>query len=139
MDNVPWRLLCEQQFSREDLQRFAHAIEDDFYFEMFVDDLPMWGYIGEVEGEDLLLGDLEKARRYLYPHLHFQIGYNSDQLVSVNVSTFPQRKVDITDELDNTEIAFSFSVRAAASGANRAARSGSSVCSARAMAQYMQR
>ena len=110
MDNVPWRLLCEQQFSREDLQRFAHAIEDDFYFEMFVDDLPMWGYIGEVEGEDLLLGDLEKARRYLYPHLHFQIGYNSDQLVSVNVSTFPQRKVDITDELDNTEIAFSFSV-----------------------------
>ena len=89
MDNVPWRLLCEQQFSREDLQRFAHAIEDDFYFEMFVDDLPMWGYIGEVEGEDLLLGDLEKARRYLYPPLHFQIGYNSDQLVSVNVSPAP--------------------------------------------------
>ena len=29
---------------------------------MFIDDLPMWGYIGEVEGEDLLLGDLEKVR-----------------------------------------------------------------------------
>ena len=53
-----------------------------------------------------------QARRYLYPHLHFQIGYNTDQVVSVNVSTFPQRKVDITEELDNTEIAFSFSVRA---------------------------
>ena len=40
----------------------------------------MWGYIGEVEGEDLLLGHLETARRYLYPHLHFSIGYNVDQV-----------------------------------------------------------
>jgi hypothetical protein len=27
---------------------FAEAIEDEYYFEMFVDDLPMYGYIGEV-------------------------------------------------------------------------------------------
>lgn len=27
---------------------FADAIEDEYYFEMFVDDLPMYGYIGEV-------------------------------------------------------------------------------------------
>jgi hypothetical protein len=43
----------------------------------------MWGYIGEVEGEDLLLGHLETARRYLYPHLHFSIGYNVDQVRGV--------------------------------------------------------
>ena len=42
---------------------FADAIEDDYYFEMFVEDLPMWGYIGEVEGEELLLGHLETAHR----------------------------------------------------------------------------
>merc|ERR1719181_1160635 len=88
---------------------FADAIEDDYYFEMFVEDLPMWGYIGEVEGEQLL-GHLETAHRYLYPHLHFSIGYNMDQIVSVNVSTNPQRKVDITDEASDVEVPFSYSV-----------------------------
>lgn len=89
---------------------FTHAIENDYYFEMFIEDLPMWGYIGEVEGEDVLLGHLETVRRYIYPHLHFSIGYNTDQVVSVNVSTNPQRKVDITEEFDGTEVAFSYSV-----------------------------
>ena len=27
---------------------FADAIEDEYYFEMFIDDLPMYGYVGEV-------------------------------------------------------------------------------------------
>ncbi len=89
---------------------FTKAIENDYYFEMFIEDLPMWGYVGEVEGEDVLLGHLETGRRYLYPHLHFSIGYNEDQVVSVNVSTNPQRKVDITEEFDGTEVAFSYSV-----------------------------
>ena len=93
LDNVPWRLLCEKSLTEAELKRFIMAIEDDYYFEMFLDELPMWGYIGEVEGEDLLLGHLEHARRYLYPHLHFSLGYNVDQIVSVNVSTHPQRKV----------------------------------------------
>lgn len=110
LDNVPWRLLCEQSFSRSELQMFTKAIENDYYFEMFVEDLPMWGYVGEVEGEDVLLGHLETIRRYIYPHLHFSIGYNEDQVVSVNVSTNPQRKVDITEEFDGTEVAFSYSV-----------------------------
>mmetsp|Transcript_6274 Transcript_6274/g.9514 ORF Transcript_6274/g.9514 Transcript_6274/m.9514 type:complete len:602 (-) Transcript_6274:315-2120(-) len=110
MDNVPWRMLCERSLSERELKAFADAIRNDFYFEMFVDGLPMWGYVGEEEGEELLLGNLEASRRYLYPHLHFSLGYNNDQVVSVNVSTNPQRKVDITDELEGTEVSFSYSV-----------------------------
>jgi len=110
LDNVPWRLLCEQSFSRSELEMFTKAVENDYYFEMFIQDLPMWGYVGEVEGEDVLLGHLETIRRYIYPHLHFSIGYHEDQVVSVNVSTNPQRKVDITDQIDGTEVAFSYSV-----------------------------
>jgi transmembrane 9 superfamily protein 3 len=32
------------------LKQFKDAIEDDFFFEMLIDDLPVWGYIGEVGG-----------------------------------------------------------------------------------------
>lgn len=110
LDPVPWRFACDRAYSKSELQMFTKAIENDYYFEMFVEDLPMWGYIGEVEGEDVLLGHLETVRRYIYPHLHFSIGYNVDQIVSVNVSTNPQRKVDITEEFDGTEVTFSYSV-----------------------------
>jgi hypothetical protein len=48
---------------------------------MFIDDLPIWGYIGEVVHEEFLLGkDMQGAKVYLYPHLHFTIGYNNDQV-----------------------------------------------------------
>mmetsp|Transcript_27999 Transcript_27999/g.85882 ORF Transcript_27999/g.85882 Transcript_27999/m.85882 type:complete len:588 (+) Transcript_27999:41-1804(+) len=110
LDHAPWRLLCERVYSRSDLKSFTRAIENDYYFEMFIEDLPMWGYVGEVEGEDVLLGPLENVRRYIYPHLVFSIGYNADQIVSVNVSTNPARKVDITDMYDGTPVTFSYSV-----------------------------
>jgi len=110
LDNVPWRLLCEKELSASELKAFSDAIDEEFYFEMFIDNLPMWGYIGEEEGEALLLGHLETSRRYLYPHLHFSLGYNRDEIVTVNVSTNPQRKVDITTAADGTEVTFSYSV-----------------------------
>lgn len=30
------------------IQEFKDSIEADYFFEMLIDDLPMWGYIGEV-------------------------------------------------------------------------------------------
>lgn len=81
------------------------AIEDDYFFEMFLDDLPMWGYVGEVTHEEFLLGkSIQGARVYLYPHLHFSIGFNNDQIVSVNVTTDPKRRVDITDIIAGQEV-----------------------------------
>jgi len=65
---------------------------------MFIDDLPMWGYIGEVVHEEFLLGkSIQGARVILYPHLHFSIGFNNDQIVTANVTTDTKRGVDITD------------------------------------------
>ena len=72
---------------------------------MFIDDLPMWGYVGEVAHEEFLLGkSIQGARVYLYPHLHFSIGYNNDQIVSVNVTTDPKRRVDVTDIIAGQEV-----------------------------------
>ena len=30
------------------MKQFKSAIEADYFFEMYIDDLPMWGYVGEV-------------------------------------------------------------------------------------------
>jgi transmembrane 9 superfamily member 3 len=31
------------------IKELKEAIEGDYFFELFIDDLPMWGYIGEVK------------------------------------------------------------------------------------------
>jgi len=111
MDSVPWRSLCQEYLTANDIQEFKDAIEADYFFEMLIDDLPMWGYIGEVVHEEFLLGkSIQGARVYLYPHLHFTIGYNGDSIVSANVTTDAKRRVDITDTTTGQEVPFSFSV-----------------------------
>ena len=112
MDAVSWRQLCSVELQPKQLKALKSAIHDDYYFEMFVEDLPMWGYLGEVENEDLLLGEVVGSKTYLYPHLHFQLGVNpSDprRVVSASVFTHGNRKVDITDTSVPVTVAFSYS------------------------------
>jgi hypothetical protein len=60
--------------------------------------------------EEFLLGKtIQGARVYLYPHLHFSIGFNNDQIVTANVTTDARRRVDITDASVGQEVLiFSF-------------------------------
>lgn len=111
LDPVPWRSLCEEFLEASDVKEFKNAIESDYFFEMFIDELPMWGYIGEVAHEEFLLGQsIQGSRVYLYPHLHFSIGYNGQHIVSANVTTDTKRRVDITDDSIGQEVVFSYSV-----------------------------
>lgn len=86
-DNIDWRLLCTETLGPKELQKFKDAIHNNYFFEMFVEDLPMWGYIGDASNEDMILGEVEGSKTILFPHLHFKLGTNNDQIVSVSVIT----------------------------------------------------
>jgi hypothetical protein len=45
------------------------------------------GYIGDLSGEDAILGEMVDSKAFLYPHLHFTVGYTGDQIVAVQIST----------------------------------------------------
>ena len=65
----------------------------------------------QVVHEEFLLGrSIQGARVYLYPHLHFSLGFNGDQIVSANVTTDSKRRVDITDTTSGQEVVFSYTV-----------------------------
>lgn len=52
---------------------------------MFLDDLPIWGFVGEVRkdkvGEVGAAGAEEKA--YIYTHKTFDVSYNTDRIIQV--------------------------------------------------------
>ena len=49
-------------------------------------------------------------RYYLFTHVHFDVAYNGDRVIEINVSTDPLRSVDITDDHD-VDVEFSYSVK----------------------------
>eukprot|EP00339_Tiarina_fusa_P021999 CAMPEP_0117037924 /NCGR_PEP_ID=MMETSP0472-20121206/26724_1 /TAXON_ID=693140 ORGANISM="Tiarina fusus, Strain LIS" /NCGR_SAMPLE_ID=MMETSP0472 /ASSEMBLY_ACC=CAM_ASM_000603 /LENGTH=629 /DNA_ID=CAMNT_0004748019 /DNA_START=42 /DNA_END=1931 /DNA_ORIENTATION=- len=109
-DSVEWRLLCKKYLSPKDLQALKDAIHNNYFFEMFVEDLPMWGYIGDTADEDLIVGEVEGSKTFLFAHLHFYLGHNRNQIVAAKVTTDMDRRVDITDVNTPQEVQFSYSV-----------------------------
>ena len=87
-DNVEWRLLCKMHLVPEDLQKLKDAINNNYFFEMFVEDLPMWGYLGDIGDEDMVTGEyFGNSKTFLFTHLNFIIGHNNNQIVSAKVTT----------------------------------------------------
>lgn len=42
LDSVDWRMLCKTSLKPADLRRLVDAVRNNYFFEMFVEDLPMW-------------------------------------------------------------------------------------------------
>lgn len=57
----------------KDAQDFVHAVKNQYWFEFFLDDLPIWGWIGEVSEEDKV---------YVYSTHEVTIKYNTDQVTT---------------------------------------------------------
>ena len=76
--------------------RFSTAIEEEWYGELFVNDLPMWIFVGESESEDFLLGHTDSSKHYLFTHFDFLLGFNGAHVVSANVTVNPDARADIT-------------------------------------------
>lgn len=100
--------LCKKKLSKEDLAKFRDAVKNDYYFQMYYDDLPIWGFVGKVENANK--GDEKKPRYLLYRHVHFDILYNDDRVIEISVHTDPQYTVDITEDKE-IEVEFMYSVK----------------------------
>lgn len=73
---------------------------------MFYDDLPVWGFIGKVQRLPKPGSTDFETRLFLFTHLHFDLAYNDDRVIEINISTVskdPKMTVDIT-EGDSLEV-----------------------------------
>jgi Endomembrane protein 70 len=42
LDVIEWRLLCTKTLETQELKSFKDAIVNSYFFEMFIEDIPMW-------------------------------------------------------------------------------------------------
>ncbi|KAJ8540401.1 hypothetical protein K7X08_030320 [Anisodus acutangulus] len=101
-------IVCKKKLSKEEVSQFCSAVAKDYYFQMYYDDLPIWGFLGKVDKD--AKADPSEYKYYLFKHLHFEIFYNNDRVVEINAQTDPNSLVDITEDKE-VDADFMYSVK----------------------------
>lgn len=99
----------------EQVKLFATAAEDQWFYQMYVDDLPVWGMVGEMlpdlesaKGENFGndLSHLEEAvakhvekrgefKPYVYTKRTLQVSYNVDRIIKVDLTSEPASLTEV--------------------------------------------
>ena len=106
--DVEKKELCKVQFTEQDLQLLRDAIEDLYYFEFVIDEIPVRGFIGHLEEGGFLP---HHHKIFLWAHLNFNIEYNGDQIIYANVTTKEQAPVSLDSVTSPYEVVFTYSVK----------------------------
>ncbi|KJE91774.1 transmembrane 9 superfamily member 1 [Capsaspora owczarzaki ATCC 30864] len=105
--NVDNAVLCDTvMLSKRDVQDLREAIEELYFFEFSIDDLPVWGSIGRLEEVTFP----HTHRMFLWRHYHFYFEYNGDRIVYANVTMDSENPVEIFDLMPDKSIEFTYSV-----------------------------
>ncbi|KAI5063248.1 hypothetical protein GOP47_0021795 [Adiantum capillus-veneris] len=102
MDDKVSEPLCKKRLSKEEVKAFRDTVKQDYYFQMYYDDLPIWGFIGKIDDQEL--------KYLLSTHLHFEVLYNQDRVIEISVAADPAYVVDITEDTE-VDVEFKYSVR----------------------------
>ena len=72
-------VICKVELTKEKFELFAYAIKNHYWYQMYIDDLPIWGIVGEYdEKEDSV---------WIWTSKKLELGHNVDRIVDVNLTT----------------------------------------------------
>mmetsp|Transcript_26103 Transcript_26103/g.57030 ORF Transcript_26103/g.57030 Transcript_26103/m.57030 type:complete len:589 (-) Transcript_26103:1092-2858(-) len=94
------KVICSQTLSTEHVSTFEQAVQRQYWYELFLDDLPIWGFVGEAKkdknGQEAI---------YIYTHKAFDISYNKDKIIQVNLTSDDPVLLE-----DGAKLTFTYSV-----------------------------
>lgn len=80
---MPKSTVCSQTLSSDDVEAFTYAITRHYWYELFIDDLPIWGFVGDIKPSKAAAagaGGEEEDTVVLYTHKQLDISYNGDRV-----------------------------------------------------------
>ncbi|CAI9765315.1 unnamed protein product [Fraxinus pennsylvanica] len=89
--------ICELELDETKVKQFKNAIENSYWFEFFMDDLPLWGFVGEMH-----LDRNSDNKHMLYRHKSITVKYNKDQIIHVNLTQYNPKLLELGTTLDMT-------------------------------------
>ncbi|KAI3892666.1 hypothetical protein MKW92_052352 [Papaver armeniacum] len=96
--NVDRSSICEINLDAPKVKEFKDAIESSYWFEFFMDDLPLWGFVGEPHSDK----SSDDSRHMLYTHKNIVIKYNGEQIIHVNLTQESPKPLEVGKVIDMT-------------------------------------
>ncbi|CAL9760739.1 unnamed protein product [Musa acuminata subsp. burmannicoides] len=91
-----WRSSSQSLYVKKTCQKKMLQRSDMLLYQRTITyDLPLWGFLGKIEG---VKTDSGKDKYFLFKHSHFNILYNDDRVIEINVQTDPNINVDISED-----------------------------------------
>ncbi|WZY97463.1 hypothetical protein YC2023_069792 [Brassica napus] len=98
LKNVDRNVICKLELDELKVDHFKDAIESSYWFEFFMDDLPLWGFVGELQSDK----NGENGKHVLYTHKNIIVKYNKDQIIHVNLTQDNPRPLEAGRTVDLT-------------------------------------
>ncbi|XP_013114037.1 transmembrane 9 superfamily member 3 [Stomoxys calcitrans] len=94
--DVPSTVICMVDLTEEKVKAFTYAVMNEYWYQMYIDGLPIWGKVGEKD---------EQGRFFIYTHKKFDIGRNGQQIVDISLNTEKRELL-----IEGAKIKFSYEV-----------------------------
>lgn len=89
---------CSIELQKEKYEALVYAVKNHYWYQMYIDDLPIWGIVGELD---------ESGEGYfIWTHKKLDIGYSGNRIVDVNLTS--EAKVKLTPDL---KIPFTYEIK----------------------------
>eukprot|EP00639_Heterosigma_akashiwo_P013900 CAMPEP_0206363132 /NCGR_PEP_ID=MMETSP0294-20121207/1405_1 /ASSEMBLY_ACC=CAM_ASM_000327 /TAXON_ID=39354 /ORGANISM="Heterosigma akashiwo, Strain CCMP2393" /LENGTH=521 /DNA_ID=CAMNT_0053808409 /DNA_START=198 /DNA_END=1761 /DNA_ORIENTATION=- len=95
--DVEKTLVCSVTLDEKDRAAFAAAVRENYWYNMYLDDLPLWGMVGQ--------GRTRAAAAAEFTHRKFTVAFNGPRIVEVNLTSENPEPIKAGTTLD-----FSYSV-----------------------------
>lgn len=90
--------ICIAHLDSQKVEMLRHAVLLDYWYQIYMDDLPIFGFIGDKKENDV----------FLYTHKDFTIKHNGHQIIEVGIRN--QREILLPSETKVLNIDFTYSV-----------------------------
>jgi len=75
--------ICDMTLDESTVAEFELAIDRQYWYELILDDLPMWGMVGETLRDE----SLGRMLKHVFTHRSLSIAYNENRIIEVNLTS----------------------------------------------------
>ena len=83
--------ICSVTLTEETSAQLQYAVRNHYWYQFFLDDLPIWGMVGELAAPEVPEGAPVPAEDagepLLYTHKKFVVAYNGNRIIQVNLTS----------------------------------------------------
>ncbi|CAL5354523.1 unnamed protein product [Camellia sinensis] len=99
---------CKKKLRKEEVSQFRAAVAQDYYFQMYYDDLPVWAFIGTVHRPSL--AETNDYKYLLFTDIEFEILYNKEHVIEINAPIHTNFVIDLTGDKE-VDVEFRYTVK----------------------------